>query len=87
MAVVEAVTLPACWDAVTIETGELLWLTAFPCVLDTVFAVVGQVPFPLIRTLAFWAQWTCKEKLQEVREFKNILYYYGTKNDESNAQK
>lgn len=54
MAVIVAVTLPASRDTVTIETGELVWLTAFPCVLDTVFAVVGQVPIPLVRTLALW---------------------------------
>lgn len=60
MAVVVAVTLPAGRDAVTVEAGELIRLTAFPCVLDTVFTVVGEVPLPLVRTLALWAYWTCR---------------------------
>lgn len=59
LAVVVAVTLPAGRDAVPVETAELLRLTAFPCVFNAVFAVVGQVPLPLMRTLALWAQWTC----------------------------
>lgn len=60
MAVIVAITLPTSRDTVTIETGELLWLTAFPCVLDTVFPIVSQVPLPLVRTLAFWTRWTCR---------------------------
>lgn len=58
LAATVAVTLPACSDAVTTETGKLLRLTAFPCILDTVYAVFSQVPLPLMRTLALWAQWT-----------------------------
>lgn len=54
MAVVVTITLPASRDTVTIETGELLWLTAFPFVLDTVFAIVGQIPRSLVRALALW---------------------------------
>lgn len=54
MTVVVTITLPASRDTVTIETGELLWLTAFPFVLDTVFAIVGQIPRSLVRALALW---------------------------------
>lgn len=60
MAVVVTITLPPSRDTVTIETGELLWLTAFPCVLDTVFAIVGQIPRSLVRALALWTRWTCR---------------------------
>lgn len=41
-------------DAITVEARELLWLTAASCVFDAVFAIVGQVPLPLMRTLALW---------------------------------
>lgn len=60
MAIVIAVTLPVCWDAVSIEASKLVRLAALPCVLNAVFAVIGQVPLAFMRTLALWANWTCR---------------------------
>lgn len=59
-AVVEAVAFPPSRDAVAVEAGELIRLTAFAFVFDAVFAVVGQVPLPLLRTLALWTRRTCE---------------------------
>lgn len=56
-----AITSPLCTDAVAVQTSKLPWLTALACVLDAVFTIVGQVPFPIRRTLAFWTRWTCRD--------------------------
>lgn len=59
LAVTVAVAHEAFADAVAIEAGELVRLASAPSVLDAVFAVVGQVPLALVRTLALWTRRTC----------------------------
>lgn len=73
LAVIVAITLPASCDTVTIETGELVLLTALPSVLDTVLSSVGQVPVPLERTLAFCTWWTYR---RDYRRWWNVIGFF-----------